>query len=326
MSRIRIHCNWHCFRRLTRESDLPPITPLILASAAGFGALRLGRGARLDKRLLIYSLLFMPLDQRRPGGRYEWRPTLEELVQLLWTKATWRPNKHAKALEQAFDAVTMAKIRLPDGRTWRPVVARGMPNPKDFSSRAVIQIEVPELSDRGPSLNFAGLVADGRLSDPAFDMWLALAYLWDDAKARNGGFRIYATRPKARRNPQGYLVDATDNLILGHPKNPFIHAHRLSWKPGNAPQRDWRHPKAVLCGEERHPRADRVPVFHPEARRRLAYGIKEQPDRANRSHERANADKLLRRLESANRVVIEAEGKAWRILEARPASSEVRVP
>ena len=54
------------FPTVDGESDLPSVTPLILASAAGFGALKLGRGARLDKRLLIYSLLHMPLDQRRP--------------------------------------------------------------------------------------------------------------------------------------------------------------------------------------------------------------------------------------------------------------------
>lgn len=299
------------------ESDLPPVTPLILAGAAGFGALKLGRGARLDKRILIYSLLHMPLDQRRPGGRYEWRPTLEELVQMLWTKDSWRPNKHAKALEQAFDAVTLAKVRLPDGTTWRPVVARGMPNPYKLSSHAVIQIQVPDLSNRGASLNFLGLVADGRISDPAFDMSLSLAYLWDDTKARNGGFRVYATRPKALRNDQGYLVDVKSNVILGHPKNPFIEVNKVVWKPGNAPQRDWRHPQAVLSGEERHPRADRVPALHPEARRRLAYGLKEQPNRANRSHERANADKLLRRLESDKRVVIERDGNHWRILESR---------
>ena len=310
------------FPTVDGESDLPPVTPLILASAAGFGALKLGRGARLDKRLLIYSLLHMPLDQRRPGGRYEWRPTLEELIQLLWTKDTWRPNKHAKALEQAFDAVTMAKIRLPDGRTWRPVIARGMPNPNEPGSRAVIQIEVPDLSNRGPSLNFAGLIADGRISDPAFDLWLSLAYLWDDAKARNGGFRVYATRPKALRNEQGYLIDAKGTEILGHPDNPFVKAGKLSWKPGNAPQRDWRHPKAVLSGEERHPQADKVPAFHPEGRRRLAYGIKEQPNRANRSHERANADKLLRRLESTSRIVIETDGNLWRLLEPGPKPNE----
>ena len=313
------------FPTVDTESDLPPVTPLILASAAGFGALKLGRGARLDKRLLIYSLLFMPLDQRRPGGRYEWRPTLEELIQLLWTKDTWRPNKHAKALEQAFDAVTMAKIRLPDGRTWRPVIARGMPNPNKLSSHAVIQIEVPDLSDRGPSLNFAGLIADGRISDPAFDLWLSLAYLWDDAKARNGGFRVYATRPKALRNDHGYLIDVKGTVILGHPNNPFTKAGKLSWKSGNAPQRDWRHPQAILAGEERHPQADRVPALHPDARRRLAYGLKEQPDKAHRVRERNKANELLQRLESAGRVVIERDDKLWRILETRLKPDELPI-
>ena len=300
------------------KSDLPPVTPLILANAAGFGALTLGRGARLDKRILIYSLLSMPLEQRRPGGRYEWRPTLRELIGLLWAKDAWRPNKHAKALEAAFDAVTLAKIRLPDGRTWRPVVARGMPNPYDLDSHAVIQLEVPELSDRGPSLNFAGLIADGRISDPAFDLWLSLAYLWDDAKARNGGFRVYATRPKALRNGQGYLIDVKGKVILGHPGNPFAKAGKLSWKPGNTPQRDWRHPQAVLAGKERHPQADRVPALHPEARRRLAYGLKEQPDKANRARERNKTSELLQRLESTGRVVIERDDKRWRILEPSP--------
>lgn len=300
------------------KSDLPPVTPLVLAGAAGFGALTLGRGARLDKRILIYSLLSMPLEQRRPGGRYEWRPTLRELIELLWAKDAWRPNKHAKALEAAFDAVTLAKIRLPDGRTWRPVVARGMPNPYDLDSRAVIQLEVPDLSDRGPSLDFPGLVADGRISDPAFDLWLSLAYLWDAAKARNGGFRVYATRPKARRDAQGYLVDAEGNLIVGHPDNPFMKDGKLSWKPGNAPQRDWRHPRAVLEGKERHPQADKVPALPPEARRQLAYGLKQQPDKAHRIRERNKADALLQRLEAAGRVVIERDDKLWRILEPNP--------
>lgn len=313
------------FPRTETKSDLPPVTPLIMANAAGFGALTLGRGARLDKRILIYSLLSMPLEQRRPGGRYEWRPTLRELVGLLWAKDAWRPRKHAKALEAAFDAVTLAKIRLPDGRSWRPVVARGMPNPYDLDSQAVIQLEVPELSDRGPSLNFPGLIADGRISDPAFDLWLSLAYLWDDAKTRNGGFRVYATRPKALRNAQGHLIDARGNVILGHPANPSVRAGKLSWRPGTVPQRDWRHPQAVLAGEERHPHADKVPALHPEARR-LAYGIKEQPDKAHRTRERNKADELLRRLESAGRVVIERDDKLWRILEAAPHKIEQPTP
>lgn len=155
------------------------------------------------------SLFLLPPCQNALQAILELYFTRKRRIELLWAKDAWRSNKHAKALEAAFDAVTLAKIRLPDGRTWRPVVARGMPNPYDLNSRAVIQLEVPELSDRGPSLDFPGLVADGRISDPAFDLWLSPAYLWDAAKARNGSFRVYATRPKARRDVQGYLVEAT---------------------------------------------------------------------------------------------------------------------
>ncbi|MCY4590782.1 MAG: hypothetical protein OXE86_09540 [Alphaproteobacteria bacterium] len=58
--------------------------------------------------------------------------------------------------------------------------------------------------------------ADHLRADPAFDGALTLATLWDRAKAANGGFRIYATRPRALRNGQGHLTRADGSVILGH--------------------------------------------------------------------------------------------------------------
>ena len=65
-----------------------------------------------------------------------------------------------------------------------------------------------------------------------------------------------------------------------------------------------------------------MPVLDGEARRRLAYGLQVQADRGNRNRERKNADKLLKRLERADVVIIErgatdpATGRqGWRILE-----------
>ena len=309
-------------RQRRDPDDLPAVTPLFMADVAGFGGLTLGRGARIDKRLLIFSLLIMTLHQRRPGGQYVWRPALRELVHayqggpgLLWNKGTWQPGRNARQLTAAFNAVTLATVRLQDGRTWLPVVARGRPNPYDLDSEAWIEIELPEFSDRGPALDFPALVEYGKVSDPAFDLWLSLAYLWDDAKAGNGGFRIYATRPEARRNKHGHLVTAKGDVVLGHPENPFTHKGKLLWKPGTHPQTDWRHPQAVLIGQERHPQADKMRWLHPEARRRLAYGLKPQDDTGNRTHERQNADGLIKRLEAQGRVVIETDGPYWRILE-----------
>ena len=89
-------------------SAIAPPAPLILAQAAGLGALRPGLGARLDKRLLVYSLLAMPLSQRRPGGRYEWRHTVREVGRLLWPD-TWRPSKHGRALLLGLNAMYFAR-------------------------------------------------------------------------------------------------------------------------------------------------------------------------------------------------------------------------
>jgi len=126
------------FTELLDEDDIP-VTPLLLADAAGFRGLQPGRGARLDKRLLIFSLLSMPLDQRRPGGRYEWRPSLKQLRALLWPArskivkgrrlelSSYRPSKHAHSLYSALQAINLAEIVMPDGYHWRPTIVRGYP-------------------------------------------------------------------------------------------------------------------------------------------------------------------------------------------------------
>ena len=82
-------------------------------------------------------------------------------------------------------------------------------------------------------------------------LWLSLSYLWDRAKASNGGYRIHATRPKARRDTDGCLLDA--------------HGHRVLRKDGS-PVRDWSYKRAVLDGEERHPQADLLQRWEREGR------------------------------------------------------------
>ena len=50
--------------------DNPQAAPMLaLVTAAGLGTFASGRGARLDKRFLIYSLASMPLAYRQPGAR-----------------------------------------------------------------------------------------------------------------------------------------------------------------------------------------------------------------------------------------------------------------
>ena len=291
-----------------------PCTPLILANAAGFRSLQPGRGARMDKRIFIFGLLRMARDQRRPEKEYEWRPPLRELRDLLFPpspttgKSSYRPSVHGQALHDALTAINSARIILPDGRTWFPMITRSYPNLSNMDQQAVLEIVLPTGSDRGPQIDRQALIAAGVISDPAFDLEIALAYLWDDAKARNGGHRIYANRPKAVRNAQGYILNATGQVVTKH---------------GHQPVTDWSHPQAVLTGRhERHPQADRVRVLTADDRHRMAYGPRKNKNKQQISNERRTADRILTGMEIASRIVIERDvyddrtGKhGWRILQ-----------
>ena len=287
--------------------------------------------------MLAYSLLAVPQSARRPGGRYTLRPTLRTLAhEWIWpapattgsgdsSRSMWKPTRHARLLARAMNAVTLAGVILPDGREWRPVMFRVRPDFTNLDSQAVIEIALPEGSDRGPLVHRDALIAAGMVSDPAFDGALTLATLWDRAKLANGGHRIYATRPKVLRDAQGFLTRADGTRILGNERNPSAARDgRLFWRAGDAPQRDWRHPEAVTVGEERHPQADRVPILDRNDRRRLFYGhASDKMEKRARSMAANRADQRLRTLEAAGRVVIEDCGTAgWRILEPRPAPAE----
>ena len=171
-----------------------PVTPLLLADAAGFSELQQGRGARLDKRIFLYTLAAMPMSARVPGGGYMWEPTLEEIRNLLWPKSprtgksSWKPSKHYRALYQALDAVNLAKVELPNRELWLPVHTWRQPDPRNLDSRALIQIALPPGGAiGGPQLDRAGWIADGTHSDPAFDLRLSLAWLWDSGKHPSNG-------------------------------------------------------------------------------------------------------------------------------------------
>lgn len=287
--------------------------PLVLADYTGMTQLLHGRGARLDKRILIHSLLSMPLARRYPGARFELHGSLRELTQELWPispktgRSSYRPRTHGSKLLAALEGMSLAKVRIPPehgGGYWAPAVVRRYPDLRSLDSEYRIQIELPESCDRGPRIHRPSLRAAGVISDPAYDLWLSLAYVWDLAKASNGGYRIHATRPKARRDAQGCLLD--------------MHGLRVLRRDGS-PVRDWRHKRAVLDGEERHPQASRVPALSRLELHQMAYGGRPAPARSQFQNELSRLKGLLQRWEREGRVVIEVEGHGrharWRVLE-----------
>ena len=294
---------------------------LRLVAAAGISALTPGRGARIDKRIMIYALLSMPLAARTPGVTWPYKRPLSWWIDRLYPGETWRPSRHGERFCAGLRALVWASVRQPDGSDWLPVAPRQLPNVFDRDSPVQLDIKLPPDSAHGALVSWPRLIKAGTLSDPAFDLVIGLAYLWDQAKAANGGRRIYATRPRARRNADGHVLDRTGAVVTSRPGAPFTRRGRLTWPAGLAPVRDWRHPAAIIEGVERHPQANRVPALTREARRRLAFPVVPAVHgaRSCASNQRAAADRLIETHAEAGHVVIERlPDGSWRLLEPAP--------
>ena len=296
------------------------ITPILLAEANSAG-LRPGTGARLDKRILMLSIFSMPASERKPGGKYQVRKTMRSVFnQWLWppTKqspyTTWRKSRHGEPFLSALHAMSYIGIQSPRKELYLPVAVRQLPNIDDLDSEVILDVALPPASGHGPMIDTQMLAAQGRVSDPAFDLQIALAYLWDEAKRRNRGQRVYPTRPEVRRDKHSLILDQNGNVILDEKGQPTT---------------DWSHPDAIRTGRlEPNPAIKHVPTLNKDQRRELAYSPytradnrieKKTPQRIRR--ERVNTGKLLSTLEDQGLIVIERDGDDWRIIQPNPYES-----
>ena len=107
------------------------------------------------------------------------------------------------------------------------------------------------VSGNGPMIDVARMRKYGLVSAPKWRAWIRLHYFWDTAKQRNGGYAIYATRPKVKKDAEGYLLDATGNLIVSG--DVYKRKGKRYAKKGKEPQKAWYHPQAIHLGVETQP-------------------------------------------------------------------------
>ena len=160
----------------------------------------------------------------------------------------------------------------------------------------------------------------GAQSAPKFRAWGCLAYLWDAAKVKNGGRRIYATIPEVLRNSDGYLMDAKGEVLL----TGDLYPTQGGWKfrSGQMPQTAWYHPLAIHTGRQiRNPQADKVPILSDSDMVKLFYDHTERKGSVFRESLR-DAKQKARQMQDEGRIVIEEDQihtktgeKGWRILE-----------
>jgi len=301
------------FEELSPASSLvPPVAFLTLCD---------GAGSLLTQGLIVEVLTAVPRDDR------EWTAappvTLRNLFEWLWPRyydtaadrmrGGYNRTRHLPLLRQAL--IEADNFRPVYGRYERrliriddlPTAATRLDDMISFRVR-----HLPE-SDHGPMIERASTRRWRLVSAPAWRGTIRLAYLWDAAKARNNGARVYATRPVVARGPGG--------VILGANGKPLRDRR-------GAVVMDWSDRRAVILGAngkpagvdnppayERNPAADRVPMLGPDDQIHLTYDA--NITRSNRRERLSESRKALRRKEAAGEVVIEVDGDGWRIIEAR---------
>ena len=318
-------------------SLVPPVPWLTLYDLASSGLVQnRGRGAPLAQRLFVEVLTAVHVGARDPEWITAPPITLRDLFDWCWPRyfdplkwnnqtrqwgdwaGGYQRNKHLEPLRRAlieldnlrilFDRYERRLIRVDD----LPTAETALDDPIRFHVR-----HLPG-SDRGPMLVRTIARRWGVASAPAWRGTIRLAYVWDEAKARNNGARVYATRPLVARGPGGVILGADDKPLRDR---------------RGAVVKDWSDPRAVHLGAnrkpagagnppawERNPAADRVPMFGADDLIRLTYdGNITRSNRRERLHQGREA---MRAKADAGEVVIETDaGDGWRIIEARPGQA-----
>ena len=314
-------------------SPVPPVSWLTLYDLTGAGPIQTrGRGAPLAQRLFVEVLTAVPIADRDPEWITAPPITLRDLFTWCWPRwydrkanrmrGGYNRAKHLEPLRRAL--LELDNIRIEYGRYERrlirvddlPTDATRLDDPIRFHIR-----HIPG-SDRGPLIERTSVRRWGLTSAAAYRSTIRLAYLWDDAKARNNGSRIFATRPAVARSPGGVIVGADGKPLRDH---------------RGAVVTDWSDRRAVILGAngklacadnppayERNPAADRVPMLGRDDLIRLAFDAAPDLTPTTRRWRLHNARHALAAMEAAGEVVIERSGDGTRIIEARPPATRQR--
>ena len=293
------------------SSALVPPLPLL-----AFGGDRTQhRGAPLAKRIWWSVIANTPLTERKPDGSGSilLATTLRDIGAWLYPGKRGLRRRDLPRLRAAL--VEADSIRIDwNGQPLQCVRIKARPTKLD--ELLPFRVRLPPGSDRGPMIQLGILYRCGTVSEPVFDAWIRLAYVWDLAKRNNGGRRVYATRPKVMRDEdRGWLIDESNEVIRG--PDPVLPASKRRKVPRARPAVNWRDSRAVRTGtDERSPAADRVPVFNNDGILRLLYGAEARP----MTRERVKAARRIIRHQFARTKYVEIEpvGKqGMRLLQPR---------
>ena len=306
------------------ESELVPALPLEAYETVGGRPSQQGGGAPISQRLFFNILLEYEQKQRGRYGTSRLNTNYRDVKSWLYPKGTTNPK--SVLIPRLYKGMyELHNLRfLWERRAWNIISVDSLPTlairPNDALTFTV-RMPTGMNTSNGALIAIEPMRIYGARAAPKFRAWVRLAYLWDAAKIRNGGKRIYATVPEVLRNSDGYLVDATGEVIL----TGDLYPTKGGWKfrEGNAPQSAWYHPLAIQTGEPvRNPQADKVPVLSDSDMVKLFYDHTERKGTAFSSCLELSKKHALE-MQDDGRIVVEEDQenektpriKGWRILE-----------
>ncbi len=305
------------------ESELVPALPLVTYENAGGKPNQRGRGAPIDQRLFFNILVEYNHKMRGLYGLSRLNTTYRDVKEWLYPEGTTNPKKVLipRLRKGLWD---LHNLRFGwERREWNIISVDSLPTMNIKPSDSLtFTVRMPDglNTNNGALIGIEPMRLYGAQSAPKFRAWIRLAYLWDAAKQRNGGNRVFATVPQGLRNKKGYLVDAKGELIL----TGKLRKTKAGWKYSNGkiPQTAWYHPLAIRTEKkERNPQADKVPVLSDSDLVKLFFDHTERKDSAFRECLRLARQYALE-MQNDGRVVVETDQvnektgvKGWRILE-----------
>ena len=289
------------------KGAIVPVLPVMVYDAAGGKLQTRGQGAPIAQRLFFEALMTVNRLDRQPFYNRQPNAKLRDLMTWIWPNG-WQRGRDLPRLQRALWELDNMRIHF-DRALWRLVAVDRLPaDDADLDDPVLLRIQHLPESGQGPLIDRPRLRLFGLQSAPAWRSYLRLAYIWDAAKASNGGRRIYATRPAVKRGRDGVLLDTDGKPIL---------------RQGGAPVKDWSDRRAVmLYGAdglpilERNPQADRVPALSLDELARL--GFDDKTDKSNRKDRARRTRDALADMERQRAVVLERDGDGWRVFEPAP--------
>ena len=305
------------------ESELVPALPLVAYETVGGRPSQQGGGAPISQRLFANILVEYAQKKRGVYGMSRLNTNYRDVKSWLYPKGTTNPKSVLiPRLYKGMYALHNLRF-LWERRAWNIISVDALPTMEirpDDPLTFTVRMPPGMNTSNGALIGIEHLRVYGAQAAPKFRAWVRLAYLWDAAKIRNGGKRIYATIPEVLRNSDGYLVDAKGEVIL----TGDLYHTREGWRfrNGSQPQKAWYHPLAIQTGEQvRNPQADKVPVLSDSDMVKLFYDHTERRGTAFTSCLELSK-KHAEGMQDDGAIVVEQDQenektgiKGWRILE-----------